>query len=160
MSVLPKVYLCGGMEYAGDGGAGWRKEATEALHQLGYDVFNPCTDEAPLLYPHGLKNAKEFVNLKYTDVPKFRMVMKHIIDYDLDVLTKCDVVLAYLDQTAIGGASGEMTLAYYMKIPVVGVQVTRDLVGIPGWNLGCVDTLFDSLAKALEHFGQTRYPIK
>ncbi len=158
MSILPKVYLSAAIEWAPDNGIGWREVAQETLHKLGYDVYNPATDEEALLAPHGLADSKALTRLKFTDLDKFQVCIKKIIDYDIDVLLESDLVLLYLDSHFSGGSAGEITLARHFKIPVIAIVNKSNLVPISGWMLGCCDVMVASLEEALQYIKDN--PIK
>lgn len=134
-----KIYLAGGMEFAGENGKQWREIATRELESSGHKVFNPYTSENSILHRHGFSTHQEFHHAKVANVDTFDDYirgMTEIIDYDLAELSNSDVVLAWLDESCIGGAAGELTLARYLDIPILPVLAQPvNLEKIPGWCL-------------------------
>ncbi|MBX7245676.1 MAG: hypothetical protein K1X53_09255 [Candidatus Sumerlaeaceae bacterium] len=138
------VYLAGAIEYAPDGGKGWRKrvEAFITTH-LGLRVFNPCINEVAILTP---EENQHFRRWKSEDRPRFLNPIRRIIDHDLDqVLNLTHFIVCYWDEHAIRGAgtAGELTLAYRFGIPsyvVLGMPAAQ----VSSWTLGCATEVFGS----------------
>ncbi len=138
------AFLCGGMEYASDGGRQWRERFRLWLQEnLNHRVYDPTEEARRIL------SEEEFRNLpawKTTDLERYRKVMRFIIHHDLDVMAnRADYVVCYWDEAAAqgGGTQAELTAAYQKKIPVY--LVTESLVEqISGWVLGCSDKIFSS----------------
>lgn len=157
-----KVYLSGPMEYAADGGEGWREVAEQHLLLNNFDVFNPCKSSVRILEQNKLTDAAHYNELKKTiqdnniDYAKYLAVTKQFIVLDLLELRTSHIVLVKVDKTASGGTAGELTLAYHLGIPVVGF-CTGEINEVSGWILGCIndfhyltkDQLADPLYQAL-----------
>lgn len=142
------------MEFAPDGGKNWRLIADRTLRELGYQVYNPASDEQQVLEPFGLKSAEEFLALKKDPLTygRFREVMKRIIDYDLQKLGQADAVLAKLDRTLSGGTAGEVTvMRWILNRPVYAVVSPDDLPHISGWLGACLSHIFKDLDTALDY---------
>ena|SRR3990167_10984886 len=148
MSSTKKVYLCGGMEYAGSEGGIWRNTAQGKLK--GYEIFHPYQGEAHILNKYGYKDNTEFAASKLTDTDRYIACMKPIIMNDIAQLATSQVILAKLDRSCIGGAAGELTLAVDLMIPVIGWVDWKDLDRIPGWCLACCKKLVSTLDEAVE----------
>ncbi|MGH1365392.1 MAG: hypothetical protein ACRBF0_17655 [Calditrichia bacterium] len=151
----PAVYLAGAIENAPNEGKAWREKLTPFLEDIiGHQVFNPCVEENHLLTA---EEFLEFRNWKVSDLPRFRRTMRKIIDTDLGALAgKTDYLVCLWDEHALKGAGthGELTLAYYLNLPVYMVStVPREEMS--SWIVGCTTELFshfeDLRAYLLEH---------
>ena len=138
-----RFYLAGAIEYSPDLGRAWRKDLTVFLRGLGHEVYDPVDDE--------LKSLTEeerhcFRGWKATDLARYRVALRKIIDFDLDVVEhKSDAVIALWDQYAARGAGtqGELSLAYRRGKPVYLVTAMAP-TEISGWILGCATEVFPS----------------
>lgn len=150
-----EVYLAGAMEYASDGGVGWRDEASAKLKAYGISVFNPASSEHGLLNKLGASNAQEFLAYKKTDPKRFLECMRHIINYDMDAIDQLDAILVYVTKGLSGGTIGEITHAYRnLGIPVFAVlEPGVQFKDVSGWVLGCIEEIFldfDTAVTALQ----------
>jgi len=149
------VYLAGGIEYAPDKGKAWRAAITPFLQSLGHEVYDPASDEEKNLTP---EEQRDFRLWKTTDLERFRLTIRKIIDWDLDwIERKCGCIVAYWDESAQRGAGtpSELTLAYRRGIPVylvAGIPVGQ----ISGWVLGCATRVFCDF-DALKEFLSANY---
>lgn len=84
-----KVYLCGAIDNAKDGGVGWRRELGDRLR--GHTVLDPTAKPTQSL----AVTAK--TALAAGDVATARKCMATVRDDDLAMLAACDWVLAYID---------------------------------------------------------------
>ncbi len=147
------AYLSGAMEYSPDQGRGWRQEVSLLLKErLGHEVFNPNEEINQILSEHEELHFREW---KENDEEKFKTLMNRIIDRDLRHLTeKSDYVICKWDEYAVkgGGTHGEITVAYYHKIPVFLLsELPRNRIS--SWILGCSENIFfdvESLLLELE----------
>jgi nucleoside 2-deoxyribosyltransferase len=142
-----KVYLSGPMEYAHDNGHEWRELAERQLAETGlFTSFNPCTSSQSILTAANFRDITEYKELKRTIQTKYRDRERYIsttrqfIKLDLHELYTSDIVLALVNKVSSGGTAGEITLAHYLGIPVVGF-CPDDISQVSGWVLGCVDHL-------------------
>ena len=147
------AYLSGAMEYSPDQGRGWRQEVSLLLKErLGHEVFNPNEEINQILSDEEELHFREW---KENDEEKFKTLMNRIIDRDLSYLTeKSDYVICKWDEYAVkgGGTHGEITVAYYHKIPVFLLsEMPRNRIS--SWILGCSENIFfdvESLLLELE----------
>lgn len=141
-----KVYLSGPMEYAADGGTGWREVAEKRLLEAGFDTFNPCRSSEGILRRANLGTPEEYNQLKksiqdnHKDRERYLDVTRQFIKLDLTELRTSHLVLVQVDRVASGGTAGELTLAHHLDIPVVGF-CPGDIAQVSGWVLGCIDHL-------------------
>lgn len=139
------AYLSGGMEYARNEGADWRKEIQAWLHQeLGHTAFNPAIESAK--FRRRRLKGEDFRTLKNGDLKRFTRLVRLLIDRDLAAIAgRSDYLICLWDQRARKGAGtiGELTMARSLRIPVY--MVTRIAPeNIPGWILGCTTRRFRS----------------
>lgn len=148
-----KVYLAGAMEFAPDGGVGWRQLVTEMLDDRGAIYFNPCTDESRILKLYDYKNGKEFVESKIIDSKRFVKCMRELAEADLVEVRSADYVFVYITPGLGGGTAGELTCAKYIyNVPVVGVwHPDANLKETSGWLYSCCDIVFDTLEEAVDY---------
>jgi nucleoside 2-deoxyribosyltransferase len=138
------AFLCGGMEYAPEGGRQWRERMRLWIQQnLNHRVYDPTEEVHRILSPEEAENLGAW---KTSDPERFRRVMRFIINHDLNVMAaQADYVVCYWDQAAArgGGTQAELTAAYRKGIPVycVAESPAND---INGWVLGCTDRVFAS----------------
>jgi len=98
------AYLSGGMEFAENYGADWRKEMNKWLSdRLDHAAFDP------------VKASEEFLSSKYPevdfrlskldDLAKHREIAKEIVSLDCrEIILNCDYVICYYDESAQRGA--------------------------------------------------------
>jgi hypothetical protein len=147
-----KIYLSYGMEFADYQESYDRsiKLRTE-LQKLGYETFNPHTDECELKGSLGIYNKEDLPNLRKNNLSEFSVVMKEIIKSDLAEIHYTDAIVAYLDKSARGGVPGELTVASLLGIPVYSIVNPDEVDQISGWTLGCSDFTFSSIEECIEH---------
>ena len=136
-----RVYLAGAIEHAPDKGKGWRAELEDFLRKRNWHVFNPCTEEAFLLSPEEKGHLREW---KQSDTERFRKVIRKFVDNDVKALSeRTAFVVALWDCYAARGAgtAGEITLAYFLGIPVFLV-CQCPLPEVPGWILACATEIY------------------
>lgn len=118
---------------------------------MGYDTFNPYTDEGNLLESFGLSSSPELIALKSTDLDRFLFILREIRKADMLQLYSSDAVVAFLDKSARGGVVGELTVAAEENIPVYSIVVAEDIPHISGWTLSCSDKMFWNIDECLEY---------
>ena len=154
----PLVYLAGAIEHAPDGGRRWREEMSRFLmKELHHRVFNPCLEESHILTP---EEFNDFRSWKTSDISRFRQVMHKIIQTDITMLiNEVDYIICLWDQyvSAGGGTQGELTMAFWHRIPVYLVS-NIPVQDMSSWILGCTTEIFNNL-KELRKFLQDRYAI-
>jgi nucleoside 2-deoxyribosyltransferase len=136
------VYLAGAIEFAPDGGKGWRTDIARFLQaELGLSVFDPCVNEVALLTEDEKDNFREW---KRTDRQRFLPVIRRIIDHDLDnVLHHTLFIVCLWDEHAMRGTgtAGELTVAYRHGIPVYMV-LGMSANAVSSWAAGCATEVF------------------
>lgn len=143
------------MEYAKDEGVDWRKKIEEwIVKELGHAVFNPNIESEKYLKKrlpgHNLRE------LKFSDVQKFRQIVKGIVTLDSkEIADRTDYVICYWDSSAQRGAGtkGELTIAHFFDKPVYMVTSMKQ-ERIPGWILGCTSEIFGSFHELLTFLKQ------
>lgn len=136
MSKSPSIYLAGGMEKAGEYGSIWRLEITPHLENLGYDVWNPYTQELNV----GI-DVKKLRALKDTDYESFVAYSSKIVDYDIAALQDCAAVAVRIDESVLRGAGtyGEITVCRLYNIPVYAwIDLPNGKLDVPAWAMGCL----------------------
>ncbi len=140
-----RAYLAGAIEHSPDRGKAWRDEMNFFLQeQLHHSCYNPLIEESKYL---SLEELATFRSYKATDIELFRSLVRRLIDGDLNALnSNIDYVICYWDKYAIkgGGTYGELTFAYWKKIPVYMVT-DLPLATISSWILGCTTQIFSTL---------------
>src|SRR5437879_7948106 len=136
------AYLCGPIEFAGDGGKVWRRKVMPFLRdELGHRVYDPAEDEKKNLTDD---EAAHFREWKKTNLERFRRAVRKIIQFDLDLIENmADYVICYWDTAAAagttsGGTSAELTVAHRAGSPVYLVAELQAEVN-SGWSLPRAD---------------------
>ena len=149
------AFLCGGMEYAPDGGRAWRERIRLWLQEnLNHHVYDPTVEARRILTPEELDGLGKW---KVTDLDRFRKVMRFILNHDLDVMARrADYVICNWDEAAArgGGTHAELTSAYRKGIPVYLVT-EMPVEEVSGWVLGCTDKIFSSFDDLKSSFAAT-----
>jgi hypothetical protein len=135
------------MEYAPHHGSEWRRLIGGWLtNTLGHKVFDPARESDRYLTKHF--PGTNLHALKYSDMPRYRSILRHIVRLDLrEIARRTDYVICYWDRSARRGAGtkGEISLAYHLGKPVYIVTRQR-MDRIPGWVLGCATDFFPSVS--------------
>ncbi len=147
----PLVYLAGAIENAPDSGRKWREEISRFLvEELGHRVFNPCLEENHVLTPEEFRHFREW---KRNDLPRFRRVVHKIIHTDLTTLIeRVDYIICLWDQYVLngGGTQGELTMAFWHRIPVYMVSAIP-LENMSSWIIGCTTEIFSDFEQLRTH---------
>jgi hypothetical protein len=136
------AFLCGAMEYASDGGAGWRERMRVWIQEnLNHRVYDPVIEAQRLFSAEEWKGLAEW---KTSDLMRYRRALCIAINHDLDMmLRQADYVICLWDDAAArgGGTQAELTTAYRKGIRVyMGTELP--LSDISGWILACTDRIF------------------
>lgn len=141
------AFLCGGMEYASDGGRAWRERMRLWIEEsLNHRVYDPTLEAKRLFSPEELDGLAAW---KAADVERFRRVMRVAISRDLDVMAnQADYVVCFWDEAAArgGGTHAELTAAARKGIPVYMVTEIPPSE-ISGWILACTDKVFGDFSE-------------
>ena len=138
------AFLCGAMEYAPDGGRQWRERIRLWLQEnLNQRVYDPTEEARRVLSENELNKLADW---KKGDPERYRKILRHIINHDLDVMAnQADYVVCWWDEAAArgGGTQAELTAAYRKGIPVYLVtEVPAEQIS--GWVVACADRIFPS----------------
>jgi nucleoside 2-deoxyribosyltransferase len=149
------------MEFAVDGGAGWRGQVAAWLDRhLGHEVLDPTrfehdqlNEEQRRLLPQ-LKRAREFDAIR-------KLAIK-IVRYDVALLLEhSDYVICHWNEdTQLGcGTAGELTIAAMHGKPV-HLMLEYPPSRASTWMIGCTTTIHDNWEDLLEavrklHGGQS-----
>lgn len=151
-----RAYLSGAIEHAPDGGKEWRKELSRWLKAtLGHRSFDPSRVPQTVVPRRVLQS---FRNARFSDPPRFKRVLRKLIDRDLkELLHRSDYLICYWNRAVLkgGGSHGEVTTAYSRGIPVYLV-LGMPRAAVSGWILACAEREFSSFAD-LQEFLSQRY---
>jgi len=141
-----KAYLSGAIEAASQEELSWRDDLKLWLKStIGHDSIDPVQLSINLL---AKENAKDFRSWKFSDLPKFKSIVRKIINQDIGaVLRESDYVICYWTPAVKegGGTQGELTTAYLNNIPVYLVY-TNDLTTLSSWIIGCTSEIFSDFS--------------
>jgi len=149
------AFLCGGMEYAAEGGRDWRERIRLWLQDnLNHRVYDPTREARRLFSAEELRGLPSW---KTQDPERFRRIMRIAINHDLDVMAnQADYVICFWDEAAArgGGTQAELTAAYRKGIPV---YLVTEMPGeeISGWVLGCTDKVFGTFDELKSFLAET-----
>jgi hypothetical protein len=138
------AFLCGGIEYAPEGGRAWRSRLRVWLEEnLNHQVYDPALEGRRVV---GEEDWAKLGTLKVTDLDRFRKIMHMLISHDLDVVAnRTDYLVCNWDDAAVqGGESSAMLTAAHRKgIPVYLVtEIPIERIG--GWAVGCTTKILSS----------------
>ena len=138
------AYLAGAMEFAHDGGCGWRADIAHWLQEeLGHGVLDPTVLEHDQLDE---ADRKRIPALKQNDLEELRRLALKIVRYDVDlVINKCDYVIClWNESTQLGcGSAGEITVATWTRKPVyMLLDYPREKAST--WMIGCTTSIHGS----------------
>jgi nucleoside 2-deoxyribosyltransferase len=149
------AFLCGGMEYAPEGGRQWRERMRHWIQEnLNHRVYDPTAEARRILTQEEVENLAAW---KTSDPERFRKVMRFVINHDLNVMAaQADYVVCFWDQAAArgGGTQAELTAAYRKGIPVYCVTESTG-EEISAWVLGCIDRIFTSFDELESYLDDT-----
>jgi len=135
-------YLAGAIEKSLDHGIGVRQEIIGLFKDTKYRLINPCDfDYNQSVFPTMWVFQKDEQHT-FDDCIKYA---EKIADGDIEVVANCIGIIAILDKNCGPGTSGELTVARYLGIPVLGV-FTKDTNwrDISPWILSRVKRFFKS----------------
>jgi hypothetical protein len=142
--VAMMAFLCGGMEYAPEGGRQWRAGMRRWIEEnLNHRVYDPTEEASRILSEEELRGLRGW---KTSDRERHRKVMRFIINHDLDVMaSQADYVVCHWDGAAVqgGGTHAELTAAYRKGLPVYLVT-EMSVEEMSGWVVACTERMFAS----------------
>jgi hypothetical protein len=133
------------MEDTKDLGARWRATYTTIFNNEGFDVINPFLLEATQKELSGVSTEENFSSIKEIDLPRYKHVMRTIIELDLQAVAACDLLVCKANGEKTAGTIHEVGYAYHqLGIPcfLVSELRTRDILG---WFLACFEQHAPSL---------------
>jgi hypothetical protein len=134
----PLVYLAGSIMAAKDGGMAWRADITPHLYSLGYRLFNPVFDQPRLT---GISRDSLLSLQKVGKVDEYQKACSTVVDTDLSILKKADIVVVKIDEGVLSGAGtfGELTVARMLNTPVFAwIDLPGGISQVPAWAFGCL----------------------
>lgn len=148
---MKHAYLAGAMEFAQDGGIGWRRDIAEWLdRELGHRVLDPTVLEHDQLSE---AERQALPALKSGQFGTLRPIASRIVRYDLDlVLNHCDYLIVFWNEaTQRGcGTAGEITMAAWAGKPVhLILDYPRERAST--WMVGCTSSIHGSWNELKEH---------
>lgn len=152
---MKTAYLAGAMEFAHDGGLGWRSEMTQWLaRELGHGTLDPTVLEHDQLTD---AERASIVGLKQSNPDAIRPLARRIVEYDVRlVLEKADYLIVLWDAaTQAGcGTAGEITVAAWAGKPVhLLLDFPRSRAST--WMIGCTTSLHEDMAGLKAHLKAT-----
>ena len=149
------AFLCGGMEFAPDGGRQWRERIRLWLQEtINHRVYDPAIEHRRILNEEELRDYRAW---KLTDLDRFRKVERIIINHELDVMAnQTDYVVCLWDDAAAagGGTHAQLTTAYRKGIPVYLVTETP-VEEISGWVVACSTKIFPGFGELKSYLTAT-----
>lgn len=127
------IYLSGGMQFAHDLGAGWRKRCSSRLKDMGYFPLDISALDQAYTDCHGhlyrFLSDDELLQRKSN-------IRKHFVETDINLIRNdTDAVIIVYDESVRKGAgtTSEVHEAFMLDIPVFLLNTYGDLSEIPGW---------------------------
>jgi hypothetical protein len=154
------AYLVGAMDYANDHGAGWRKELTPWLENLGVEVLNPCEKPFDVGKEDYDSRIKRDIAKKNGDYETLSKVMKEIRIYDLNMVDASTFIIFYLDyDIRTTGSYEEIFWANRMMRPVI-IVCKQGKEAISDWLFGTFKhhEMFGSMEEAKEYLMKINDP--
>jgi nucleoside 2-deoxyribosyltransferase len=147
-----KIYLSYAMQFVKD--EQLQRQRIDGLkHQLlnlGFEIYNPYTDEDNVFNLCGCKDRQTFIELQKKDFKAFMQCMKKIRDHDIQHLNSSDIIIAFIDPIVSGGLAGELTLAAYEDKTVYGIINPAEYKNISSWVMSCCDRIFDNTEQVIQ----------
>ena len=168
-STRPRCYVAGRMGQD-PRDKQWREDITPFLNKLGFKVMNPYLLEViqlrglrpgrlPEKAPDGTKITHWFDLSKFpqesNEYARFLKYMRAIIDYDLGLVEKADLIIARWSEGCKTGAGTHSELTYARKLRKV-VYLVNEAKHVPEWTQGCVNKIFNSFEE-LQKFLSEEY---
>lgn len=127
------IYLSGGMQFAANLGAEWRKRCGERLKEMGF--FPLDITELDVAYSNAHGELYRFMDDEEI-LQRKSNVRKHFIETDINLIRNdTDAVIIYYDESVRRGAGtiSEIHEAFMLDIPVFLVNAYKKLSEVPGW---------------------------
>lgn len=145
------IYLSGGMQYAKDLGAGWRKDCGARLREL---RFNPIDiAELDIAYTKAHGHLYRFITDEQL-LERKSNIRKHFVDADIKLvrLDSDALIVLYDESVRLGaGTTSEVHEAFMHDIPVFLVNAYGKLAEVPGWMQSETTRIFDNFDDLYEY---------
>lgn len=133
------VYLSGSIDLAPDYGMSWRKNISDTIRKIGFEIYDPVIRQRKLT---GM-SIRELKTLRRKNPKLFCEITRKIINVDFNVIAKnTTAVISYIDKHARMGTYSEIGIAYYFKIPI---YIIANKSALSGWVVSCVSKIFPSV---------------
>ena len=130
-----KIYLSGAMgSLSYEEQSKWRKQTMDAI------TFNYDCKKKPVFF-----NPVDYFNFEEVRYKSQREVMK----FELNALRHSDLVIVNFNDPSSLGTCAEISIAYDMKIPIVGIN--KDGKELHPWLECFCDRMCDSIKEAVEY---------
>lgn len=130
-----KIYLSGAMgSVSYEEQSKWRKQIVDAI------TFNYDCEKKPIFF-----NPVDYFNFEEVRYKSQREVMK----FELNALRHSDLVIVNFNDPSSLGTCAEISIAYDMKIPIVGIN--KDGKELHPWLECFCDRMCDSIKEAVEY---------
>ena len=149
------IYLSGGMQFAENEGADWRRKVSVWLKGQGYFPLDICALDSAYAdkYGHFLRG----INDDDSYLQRKSNIRKHFIATDLNlIINDTDaIVILYDDSVRLGaGTISECQVAYSNDIPVFLVSAYEDWEKeVPGWLQALSTKIFSNLEELEIYMG-------
>ena len=132
MRFFNSIYLAGGMtDITYEESNKWRRMIEDSLAD-GFHIVNPNSFHNPSLC--GELTEKE---------------EREVRNFDLNLLKKCDLVIANFNVPESIGTAQELAIAYEHNIPVIGLN--EDNISIHSWLRECCEVIFTDINELIEY---------
>lgn len=132
-----RTYLVGHMQYVGDG-ASWRENITPSLEEMGIIVFDPYKKPFIKDVQEGGADCQRVLNEAKArgDYDFLCNKMREIRSFDLNLVDRCDFIVAHIIPTvASWGSAEELVTANRMKKPIF-LSIEGGKINCPYWIFG------------------------
>jgi hypothetical protein len=140
------TYLVGPMEDTSDNGLGWRVEYRNRLKKYNVRCIIPNFEEAELI-----PDVEKFNQLKKTNYPEFKEVMRKIAVKDIGFVKEADFLIVRWEGESMSGSVAEVHEAFFNLDTPAYLVTSLPFHKVPGWFGCCMDEEFHTLDELIEH---------
>lgn len=147
------IYLSGGMQFADDLGAGWRREVGEELRRMGFYPLDIAMLD--ILYTERHGELYRFVSDDEL-LQRKSNIRKHFIETDINLIRNdTDAVIVLYDESVRLGAgtTSEVHEAFMLDIPVFLLNSYGTLNEVPGWMQAETTRIFNDWKEMYDYLG-------
>jgi hypothetical protein len=149
------IYLSGGMQFADNLGAGWRKDVGDKLKLMGfYPLDIAALDQA---YTDAYGHLYRDLTTPDTLTLRKSNIRKHFIDTDIALIRNDSdaLIVLYDESVRLGaGTTCEVHEAFMLGTPVFLLNSYRDVAQVPGWMAAETTKIFNEWDELFEYLGQ------